>query len=335
MGQRTAIPYTRGAPSMSILDQLARRFGAHPLWTGERDGVTIARFRPIQGVRLEPGTEVFVTAGMSDRAMSIPSEDERARVEIAWAVPGGWERAWSAASEDELFVVEALGLLAAYPFRSDTWLGVGHTIPGGRPVAAGTRLCGFAMFGPAFLLSDAPLDNEGHAVHILTCAPVYELELSFAYARDTRALFDRLVTMLGALHQDWGFLSLPQRPDTVGGDTVFIRAVAVHFAVIIASWPEQNEVAIYQALTEWAREEQGFSEDAVCVDILRGADSPARMEAYSYGPFEVPGGEVEAWAAALVQSLHARVEPLGATGIRFENIAEAEADGGGEGEGEE
>jgi len=75
----------------------------------------------------EDGT-TLVTRGMGARTMNAPP-DAHNRAELVIRLPSGWD-----VSRDD-WPLRWLELLAQLPFEEDTWLGWGHTVPGGEPLA--------------------------------------------------------------------------------------------------------------------------------------------------------------------------------------------------------
>jgi hypothetical protein len=55
----------------------------------------------------------------------------------------------------------------------------------------------------------------------LLLTPLYEIERTYARAKGSATLLDRLFAMAESLGLDWAFFMRPQRPDTVGGSTLF------------------------------------------------------------------------------------------------------------------
>jgi len=206
--------------SLLILDQWKAIFGAEPVWSDADPEVEVSLFRPALPVMLEPGSEVLVTAGASRRPMNAPPE-QPALIEYLMVLPAAWRELYG---EDPaaLFAVDTLRVIANYPHRSGAWLGQGHTLPAGRPIHPTTEMNGWVLTNALIFEQQPELSVGGNPVAPLLLTPLYPLELSLARGQGTDALMDRLFRMVGALQQDWSFFLLPERPDTVGGNTFFV-----------------------------------------------------------------------------------------------------------------
>lgn len=204
-----------------LLDQYDRVFGSKPAWVSGTKGLRIAQYRPKScAVLLDTDSQVFITAGMSSSPMSVPDADTPARVELLVAVPGNWEQVYGS-SIDRFFLVDTMLTMARYPFEHGTHLANLHTVPAGRALDTATAMCGWLLTDP--FLFDRPVEVEaaGKSVALLLLTPLYEMELSYAGAKGSAALLDRLFAMAESLGLDWAFFMRPQRPDTVGGTTLF------------------------------------------------------------------------------------------------------------------
>jgi hypothetical protein len=210
-----------------ILDHYARILDARTTVLSETEGLTIAALAPTRDVMAEPTTRLVLTDGMSRRAMNAP-EGAPARVELACAVPEQFEQAYACELAGS-WLVDAMRELAAYPSRNGTWLGAGHTLPVGRPLAPQTEMTGLLLSMPLVLEDQRHWsvgdDLVGAApegpVHVLLVTPLYPGELVLARDQGTEALMSRLFSLVEAVGQDWSFFTLPQRPDTVFGSTIF------------------------------------------------------------------------------------------------------------------
>jgi hypothetical protein len=196
-----------------------RTFGAKPSWSREENGLAVLRYLPRKGVMLEPTSEIFVTAGMSDRAMKVPDPETPDRVELMVACPGNWKELY-ATSIDALFVVDTLRTCARFPFEHQAFLGHLHTLPAGRPLAPQTEMAGWVLTTPLVLEDSEPIPGADGLVHPLLMTPLYLSELAYARAKGTAALMDRLFSLVGTFGADWSFLLRPKRPDTVAGHTL-------------------------------------------------------------------------------------------------------------------
>ncbi|MCL1953092.1 MAG: suppressor of fused domain protein, partial [Oscillospiraceae bacterium] len=81
--------------------------------------------------------QTVVTRGMGARDMRVPEDAHAfARAELVFMLPEDWELR----SRDECWYwpLRWLKLLARLPAEENSWLGWGHTVPGGEPFAENT-----------------------------------------------------------------------------------------------------------------------------------------------------------------------------------------------------
>ena len=78
---------------------------------------------------------VFVSAGLSGRAMAVPDDDPTPRwAELMICLPEDWPLEGDALKEDQhRWPLELLAQLAAFPHAAGRWLGAGHTFPNADP----------------------------------------------------------------------------------------------------------------------------------------------------------------------------------------------------------
>ncbi|MDR2686291.1 MAG: DUF2185 domain-containing protein [Oscillospiraceae bacterium] len=142
----------------------------------------------------EPGRayQTVVTRGMGARAMRAP-EDAQAvpRAELVFMLPEGWELR----SRDECWYwpLRWLKLLARLPAEEDSWLGWGHTVPGGEPFAENTDFDSLLLLD-AFTPRGEPCFTlpGGQAVRFYQLFPLYGQELQFKLKHGAQALVDRM-----------------------------------------------------------------------------------------------------------------------------------------------
>jgi hypothetical protein len=147
---------------------------------------------------------VFVTSGMSDKAMTMEKElagrNDLTHSELLVCLP---EDLWSSernvvlTDQNSHYLISWLKWLARFPHKYATWLGRGHTIPAGDPpdvIGPDTKMCGFIL-EPAFS-RDADFNQlktvNGTLINFLAVYPLYESEMAFKLEKGTAALFDRL-----------------------------------------------------------------------------------------------------------------------------------------------
>lgn len=159
---------------------------------------------PAFGVHVEvfhvPPTEgkpfhVLVTAGVSDRAQSVPEGEENACPRVELLI--GLDEAWPA--DEKGFITETwplrlLDVVGRFPHEQGAWLSLGHTIPNGEPPEP------FFPDGPAGVLVLPPValmaevewaEIEGEPVRFMALVPVYKDELEFKVQNGVDALLGR------------------------------------------------------------------------------------------------------------------------------------------------
>ena len=135
----------------------------------------------------------LVTMGMGAHRMNVPSElaeYKLERAELAICLPKGWD----IKSEDEKYYwpIRVLKMLARMPISEDTWLGWGHTIDYGGPLADNTELSALLLLSCIYgeEASVCTLPN-GENVNFYNVIPLYEDEMNYKIENDTSALLDR------------------------------------------------------------------------------------------------------------------------------------------------
>ena len=205
--------------STPVLDHYAGVLGAPTAVLEADDDLTIAALAPTRGVMVEPTTRLLLTDGMSRQPMKVPDRIP-ARVELLAAVPAAFEQAYACEIATS-WLVDMLRTLAAYPARTGTWLGAGHTLPIGRALAPQTDMAGLLLSVPLVLEYERLWSFGDEPIHLLLATPLHPAELSLARTQGTGALMNRLFALVETVGQDWGFFTLPKRPDTVLGPAIF------------------------------------------------------------------------------------------------------------------
>ena len=93
----------------------------------------------------------LITAGMSDAPMNAP-KDEWKLAELCFLLPATWPLARDEWDESKEWTLLWLKYLAGLPFKTESWLAYGHTIPNGEP--------------------PEPLDDSTEAVSMMLIPPV-------------------------------------------------------------------------------------------------------------------------------------------------------------------
>ena len=136
--------------------------------------------------------QTVVTRGMGARAMRVPEDTEACtRAELVFMLPEDWELR----SRDECWYwpLRWLKLLARLPVEEGSWLGWGHTVPGGEPFAENTDFCALLLLD-AFTPQGEPFFAlpGGETVRFYQLFPLYEQELQFKLKHGAQALVDRM-----------------------------------------------------------------------------------------------------------------------------------------------
>ncbi|MEM8816692.1 MAG: suppressor of fused domain protein [Pseudomonadota bacterium] len=141
---------------------------------------------PLELLHVAPQTKrpfhVFVTRGVSNRAMRVPREmEEFARAELLLALPAAWPVAGEA-NENHDWPLQWLRRIGRLPYEFDTWIGWGHSIPNGDPPApiADTGFAGVCLAPPYWLKPEFfQLKTAlGETVCFYDLVPVYADELA-------------------------------------------------------------------------------------------------------------------------------------------------------------
>jgi hypothetical protein len=124
----------------------------------------------------------LITSGMSNEPQGLPN--------------GTWHytELLMYVRNPERWMFRSLKELAEFPFRHETFLYWGHTIPNGRPVADGpTLLTAFLLLPPYFEAQDFDTVRISRdPLHFLWVMPITEAELAFVQENDSDAFLDRL-----------------------------------------------------------------------------------------------------------------------------------------------
>jgi len=149
-------------------------------------------------VIIEPTPErnyyVLITMGMGAKKMNTPAElDEYQldRAELMVCLPPDWELD-NLSDEKWYWPLRWLKILARLPGENDTWLGWGHTIPNGSPMAENTRLSALMLIYPS-AFGDISFECElpsGGGVNFYQIIPIYDEELEYKLKNNAEALLD-------------------------------------------------------------------------------------------------------------------------------------------------
>ena len=149
-------------------------------------------------VIIEPTPErnyyILVTMGMGARKMNTPAELEEyklERAEIMICLPPDWKLD-DLGDEKWYWPLRWLKVLARLPGENGTWLGWGHTIPTGGPLADNTGLSAMMLiypgaFGENSFECELPSGGE---VNFYQMIPIYDKELKYKLKNNAEALLD-------------------------------------------------------------------------------------------------------------------------------------------------
>lgn len=139
----------------------------------------------------------FFSTGMSDRPMAVPEGQEAYQyTELVMHFPATWPTGPSAGmTEDYLWPLQVLRMVAYYPHLTDSWIGGPHTIitPTDPPVPLGPNtkqtclllIADFSDWSPMVL-------DDGRIVRFYTVIPLYTAEREFEKQHGIVPLLQRL-----------------------------------------------------------------------------------------------------------------------------------------------
>ena len=134
---------------------------------------------------------VMVTMGMGAKPMNVPPELKEYRLERAemmMCLPLDWQIDNNA--EEWYWPLRWLKIMARLPGDADTWLGWGHTVPKGSPMADNTALSGVLLVNPGAFETEAyacELPN-GEVVNFYQLLPLYDEEMNYKLEHGAEAL---------------------------------------------------------------------------------------------------------------------------------------------------
>lgn len=136
---------------------------------------------------------VLVTMGMGAKPMQTPPElDEYQlqRAELMLTLPPEWEMENN--DEKWYWPLRWLKILARLPGEYDTWIGWGHTIPAGAPLAENTELSGVVLVSPGAFETDAYVCElpGGDIINFYQVLPLYSEEMDYKLAHGAEGLLE-------------------------------------------------------------------------------------------------------------------------------------------------
>lgn len=185
----------------TVMAHVAEHFGPSATVLSE----TASEYVHIDLIPVPPGPDhpywLFVTSGMSDRAMTMPplqGATDWDRAELMIALPPDWAPDLEGFRDDaRWYPLGALEYLARYPHSAATFFGPGHTIGNWQDaltIGPGTRMDSFLIDWPdalpeAACCATAP---DGETIHFYMVYPLYPEELALKLDKGSDLLLERL-----------------------------------------------------------------------------------------------------------------------------------------------
>lgn len=137
----------------------------------------------------------LVTMGMGAHLMNVPAdldEYQLKRAEMMICLPPDWELQNS--DERWYWPLRWLKIMARLPIEHDTWLGWGHTVPAGEPLADNTELNTILLICPVSFGEDSFCCTlpDGEEVNFYQMIPLYEEEVAYKLALGAEGLIEAL-----------------------------------------------------------------------------------------------------------------------------------------------
>lgn len=143
---------------------------------------------------------VLYTTGMSDLPMTVPDgheEDRFAEVMIGlppnlMPAPKNFETGGGGEDDDGFWPIRLLKFLARYPHEYETWLGIGHTMPTGGPIARRLPHTGIILLPPVTIDMDpAVIPTSKGPVNFLAVVPLFQDEMDYKLSHGVDGLLER------------------------------------------------------------------------------------------------------------------------------------------------
>lgn len=137
----------------------------------------------------------LITTGMGAHRMDTPPElDEHKlqRAELVIYLPADWNI--EGHEEKDYWPLRWLKILARLPIEHSTWLGWGHTVPNGGPMADNTKFTGVMLLDPQNVDEEAEVCRlpNGENVNFYQVMPLYQEEMDFKIEHSAEALLERM-----------------------------------------------------------------------------------------------------------------------------------------------
>lgn len=137
----------------------------------------------------------LITAGMGAHCMNTPeelNEYKLQRAEMLIYLPADWNI--QSEKEEDYWPLRWLKILARLPIEQNTWLGWGHTVPNGGPMADNTKFTGVMLIDPENVDEEAAVCRlpNGEGVNFYQVIPLYEEEMNFKIEHGAEELLERM-----------------------------------------------------------------------------------------------------------------------------------------------
>lgn len=144
---------------------------------------------------LEKNYYTLITTGMGAHRMNTPeelNEYKLQRAEMLIYLPADWNI--QSEKEEDYWPLRWLKILARLPIEQNTWLGWGHTVPNGGPMADNTKFTGVMLIDPENVDEEAAVCRlpNGEGVNFYQVIPLYEEEMNFKIEHGAEALLERM-----------------------------------------------------------------------------------------------------------------------------------------------
>ncbi len=160
-------------------------FLVEPSPKGIKVGIAVVKPTP------ERDFYTLVTVGMGARKMNIPPElknDQLERAELVMYMPPDWQP--TSPDKRHCWITKEMRSIARLPLERDTWLGYGHMVSDGSPLAPNTKQQAVLLINIQEAPDGAlrcPLPN-GESVVFYQMFPIYKQEMDYKLARGAGAL---------------------------------------------------------------------------------------------------------------------------------------------------
>ena len=212
----------------------------------------------------------LVTMGMGARPMNVPEElreDDLDRAEVAVCLPSDWDIQHG--DERWYWPLRWLKILARLPIEEDSWLGWGHTVPKGGPMADNTRLSGVMLLDPPFGegCGECTLPG-GQVVNFYQMLPLYDEEMDFKLAHDAESLLERMEELSPVVDPDRPNWCLDAEDDEIEDDGEEEGPTFLERTEAFWTWFRDNE----EQLSRMAERPGDFEREKLAEFVAQGVE---------------------------------------------------------------